>query len=115
MMIGRGLLGKLVMLAFILFNLAMLGLAVVAHKLEDIPSEEIRADVLAKVTEIGTETRDDRKLDAEENENIEQMVNDIMDVIIFAQQKGFAGILVIWAIGAGIISVLLYFTRPQPV
>ncbi len=115
MMTGRGPLGKLVMLAFILFGVVMLGLAVLANSLESADREEVRAAVLAKITELGKETRDDRKLDSVEKENIDQMVSDIMKVIVFAQQKGVEGILILWAIGSGIIGVPLYFTRSQPI
>ena len=115
MMTGRGPLGKLAMLVFILFGVVMLGLAGLANSLKDANREEVRASVRAKITELGKETRDDRKLDHKEEENIEQIVDEIMKVIVFAQQKGVEGILILWAIGAGIIGVLLYFTRPQPI
>ncbi len=115
MMLGRGLLGKLVMVVFILFNVVMLGAAVLVYSLQNVPTEEIHADVLAKVIELGKETRDDSELDAEEQADIEQAVDEIMEVVLLVQQKGFAGVLVLWAIGAGILAVLLYCTRPQPI
>ena len=112
---GRDLLGKLVMVVFILFNLVMLGLAGLAYQLKDIPPEAIRAAVLAKITGIGIETRDDRKLDAKEKEDIEWGVDEIMKVVVFVQQKELTGILILWAIGVGVLGVPVYFTRPQPI
>lgn len=115
MMLGRGPLGKLVMVVFILFNIVMLGLAVLAHNFKAIPLDEIRAEVMAEAIAFGKETRDDRRLDAKEMENIEQMVTNIMELIEFVQQKGLDGLLILWAIGVGILGVLVYFTRPQPI
>ena len=115
MMIGRGPLGKLVMVIFILFNLAMLCLVGLAYKIKTAPAEELRADLLAKAVELGKETRDDRTLDNKDMADIEESVDDIMELFLFVQDKGMQGVLVMWAIGAALIGVLVYFTRPQPI
>lgn len=115
MMTGRGPLGKLVMVIFILFNLVMLCLAGLAHKIKTAPAEELRANLMAKVVELGKETRDDRTLNSREMADLEETVNDIMELFLYVQAKGVQGVLIMWAIGAVVIGVLLYYTRPQPI
>ena len=115
MLTGRSALGKIVMLAFVLFNVVILCLVGLAYILQNTPAEDIRADVVAKMTEIGKEMRDDRKLSAEEMAEIEEAVASIMEVVVFAQQKGLSGLIVIFAFGLAPFFALLYFTRPQPV
>ena len=114
-MIGRGPLGKLVMVIFILFNLVMLCLVGLAYKIQTASVEELRADLLAKAVELGKETRDDRTLNSQEIADIEESVDEIMELFLFVQNKGMQGVLVMWAIGAALIGVFLYYTRPQPI
>lgn len=115
MMLGRGPLGNIVMVVFILFNVVMLGLAVLTQRLKDAPLEEIRAELLLQATEWGKETRDDRQLDDKERENIAWVVDELMKVLVFVQEKEFTGILILWLIGASALGVLVYYTRPQPI
>ena len=115
MMLGRGMLGNVVMIVFILFNVVMLGLMGLAYRLKNIPLKEIRTEVLLRATEFGKETRDDRQLDAQEKENIAWIVDQLMKVVVLAQKKEPAGILILWLIGVGALGVLIYYTRPQPI
>jgi len=115
MMLGRGLLGNIVMIVFILFNVVMLGLMGLAYRLKNIPPKEIRAEMLLRATEWGRETRDDRQLDEQERAHIAWAVNKLMKVVVLAQEKEPAGILILWLIGVGALGVLLYYTRPQPI
>ena len=123
MMLGRGPLGKFVMIIFILFNLVMLCLAGLAYKIQTTPPEELRAYWLAIFVELGKEARDDRTLDKKDMADIEERVNYIMELILFyimelilfLQAKGLQGVLIMWAIGAAIIGVLVHLTRPQPI
>ena len=115
MLMGRGPLGKIVMLVFLLFNAAMLCLAGIAYGIKETPSEKIRAEVWEKIVEMGKETKDDRKLSDQDIADIDQAVDEIMKVVVFAQEKGLTGVLALWALGAGILGVFAYLTRPQPI
>ena len=115
MLTGRSTLGKIVLLVFIGFNVVMLALTGIAYNLKETPAEEIREQIRDKIIELGKEARDDRKLDDKDMADIDEAVDDIMGLVVFAQEKGLQGILILWGFGAGIFSVLLYFTRPQPI
>ncbi len=115
MQTGRDALGKIVLLLFVLFNLVMLALAGAAHSLKDTPAGEIREVLLAKFTELGKETQDDRKLNVEEMASIERTVDDVMAITVFLQREGLRGLLVIWGGVALVGGFLLYLTRPQPI
>ena len=67
------------------------------------------------MTEIGKEMRDDRRPSAGEMAEIEEAVASIMEVVVFAQQKGLSGLIVIFACGLVTFFALLHYTRPQPV
>ena len=114
-MTGRGTLGKFIMIIFILFNLIMLCLSVLAYKMQTASVAELRADLLARAITLGKETRDDRTLNNREIADIEKDVDDIVGLLLYVRDQGIQSMLIMWAIGFAVTGVLLYYTRPQPI
>lgn len=116
MMTGRSILGKIILMLFVVFNVLMLCLTAFAYKLRDMPAKEVREMLRdAIIDEVkSTETAQDA-LSEERLAELDEILSEFMEHYITFQQLGVQFCISCWVIGGLILGVLTYLTRPQPI